>query len=168
MLQITSLTPYDVISDYYLSQNIAQNQFLCRAQFTRQTRLLGRPQPQMYPPVTLNQYTWVNITHKHIILYRVSINSMIHYHNAILQTGIQVPTARYILHLKINMSYFKFHNLIFYILKLHFPQFIHQSPTSHIVFPSPTSHICLPPISHLPHFFTPNLPPPTSCVTPLH
>ena len=31
------------------------------------TRLLGRPQPQMYPPVTLNQYTWVNRTRKHFI-----------------------------------------------------------------------------------------------------
>ena len=31
------------------------------------TRLLGRPQPQMYPPVTLNQYTLVNRTHKHYI-----------------------------------------------------------------------------------------------------
>ena len=31
------------------------------------TRLLGRPQPQMYPPVALNQYTWVNRTHKHYI-----------------------------------------------------------------------------------------------------
>ena len=31
------------------------------------TRLLGRPQPQMYPPVALNQYTLVNITHKHYI-----------------------------------------------------------------------------------------------------
>ena len=31
------------------------------------TRLLGRPQPQMYPPVTLNQYTWVNRTHKHFL-----------------------------------------------------------------------------------------------------
>ena len=31
------------------------------------TRLLGRPQPQMYPPVALNQYTWVNRTHKHFI-----------------------------------------------------------------------------------------------------
>ena len=30
------------------------------------TRLLGRPQPQMYPPVALNQYyTLVNRTHKH-------------------------------------------------------------------------------------------------------
>ena len=26
-------------------------------------KLLGRPQPQMYPPVALNQYTWVNRTH---------------------------------------------------------------------------------------------------------
>ena len=32
-----------------------------------QTRLLGRPQPQMYPPVALNQYTLVNRTHKHYI-----------------------------------------------------------------------------------------------------
>ena len=31
------------------------------------TRLLGRLQPQMYPSVTLNQYTGVNRTHKHII-----------------------------------------------------------------------------------------------------
>ena len=31
------------------------------------TRLLGRPQPQMYPQVVLNQYTWVNKTHKHFI-----------------------------------------------------------------------------------------------------
>ena len=29
--------------------------------------MLGRPQPQMYPPVALNQYTWVNRTHKHFI-----------------------------------------------------------------------------------------------------
>ena len=34
-----------------------------------QTRLLGRPQPQMYPPVALNQYTWVNRTHKHFFIY---------------------------------------------------------------------------------------------------
>ena len=32
-----------------------------------ETRLLGRPQPQMYPPVALNQYTLVNRTHKHYI-----------------------------------------------------------------------------------------------------
>ena len=31
------------------------------------TRLLGRPQLQMYPPVALNQYTWVNRTHKHFL-----------------------------------------------------------------------------------------------------
>ena len=36
---------------------------------TKLTRLLGRPQPQMYPPVALNQYTWVNRTHKHFFLY---------------------------------------------------------------------------------------------------
>ena len=35
--------------------------------FTYKTRLLGRPQPQMYPPVALNQYTLVNRTHKHYI-----------------------------------------------------------------------------------------------------
>ena len=32
-----------------------------------ETRLLGHPQPQMYPPVALYQYTWVNRTHKHFI-----------------------------------------------------------------------------------------------------
>ena len=36
-------------------------------EFNIQTRLLGRPQPQMYPPVALNQYTLVNRTHKHYI-----------------------------------------------------------------------------------------------------
>ena len=30
-------------------------------------RLLGRPQPQMYPPVALNQYTWVNRTQTFVI-----------------------------------------------------------------------------------------------------
>ena len=34
------------------------------------TRLLGRPQPQMYPPVALNQYTLVNRTHKNIICFK--------------------------------------------------------------------------------------------------
>ena len=34
------------------------------------TRLLGRPQPQMYPPVALNQYTWVKRTPKHFFIYR--------------------------------------------------------------------------------------------------
>ena len=38
--------------------NIDQNQWIL-------TRLLGRPQPQIYPPVALNQYTWVNRTHRH-------------------------------------------------------------------------------------------------------
>ena len=33
----------------------------------KKTRLFGHPQPQMYPPVALNQYTWVNGTHKHFI-----------------------------------------------------------------------------------------------------
>ena len=32
-------------------------------------RLLGHPQPQMYPPVALNQYTWVNRTHKKKIIF---------------------------------------------------------------------------------------------------
>ena len=31
------------------------------------TRLLGHPQPQMYPPVALNQHTWINRTNKHFI-----------------------------------------------------------------------------------------------------
>ena len=31
------------------------------------TRFLGRPQPQMYHPVALNQHTWVNRTHKHFV-----------------------------------------------------------------------------------------------------
>ena len=35
--------------------------------YTVITRLLGRPQPQMYPPVALNQYTWVNRTNKHYL-----------------------------------------------------------------------------------------------------
>ena len=34
----------------------------------RPTRLLGRPQPQMYPPVSLNQYTFVNKTFFYICL----------------------------------------------------------------------------------------------------
>ena len=33
------------------------------------TRLLGCPQPQMYPPVALNQYTWVNRTQTFDIIY---------------------------------------------------------------------------------------------------
>ena len=43
---------------------------VCNSPFNQKlnaTRLLGRPQPQMYPPVTLNQYTWVNSTHKHFV-----------------------------------------------------------------------------------------------------
>ena len=31
------------------------------------TRLFGCPQPQMYPPVALNQYTWANRTRRHFI-----------------------------------------------------------------------------------------------------
>ena len=42
--------------------NILEN----KGQFIK-TRLLSRPQPQMYPPVALNQYTWVNRTHKHFL-----------------------------------------------------------------------------------------------------
>ena len=45
-------------------------QFLCKSKYnivSLLTRLLGRPQPQMYPLVTLNQYTWVNRTRKHFI-----------------------------------------------------------------------------------------------------
>ena len=37
------------------------NWWLCRH------KMYGRPQPQMYPPVALNQYTLVNRTHKHYI-----------------------------------------------------------------------------------------------------
>ena len=36
------------------------------------TRLFGRPQPQMYPPVALNQHTLVNRTHKHYIYIHAS------------------------------------------------------------------------------------------------
>ena len=35
--------------------------------FHDETRLLGHPQPQMYPPVALNQHTWINRTHKHFV-----------------------------------------------------------------------------------------------------
>ena len=103
------------------------------------------------------------------------------YHNAILQTDIQVPTAIYILHLKRNVPYFKPHNLISYILHplisyiLH-PQISHilctnlPPPTlfSHLPPPtffypqSPTSHIFLPPISHLP---LPVSPPSERCLS---
>ena len=38
--------------------------------FKKLTRLLGRPQPQMYPPIALNQYTLVNRTHKHYICFK--------------------------------------------------------------------------------------------------
>ena len=90
------------------------------------------------------------------------------YHNAILQTDIQVPTAIYILNLKRNIPYFKPHNLISYILHPQITSPTFYTPISHLPHCFPTSHhIFLPPISHLPHFFTPNLPPPTSCVTPL-
>ena len=34
---------------------------------SKQTRLLGRPQTQMYPPVALNQYTLVNRTHNDVL-----------------------------------------------------------------------------------------------------
>ena len=37
----------------------------CISLDSSQTRLLSRPQPQMYPPIALNQYTLVNRTHKH-------------------------------------------------------------------------------------------------------
>ena len=45
-------------------QHIDEKQLYCEG---NTTRLLGRPQPQMYPPVALNQYTLVNRTHKHFI-----------------------------------------------------------------------------------------------------
>ena len=43
------------------------NMQICNSWLVKITRLLGRPQPQMYPPVALNQYTLVNRTHKHYI-----------------------------------------------------------------------------------------------------
>ena len=58
------------------NKNIFQEeQFLCDIKILAlkikslgcKTRLLGRPQPQMNPPVALNQYTWVNRTTKYYI-----------------------------------------------------------------------------------------------------
>ena len=47
---------------------LPHKQYLVKVASTkRETRLLGRPQPQMYPPVALNQYVWVNRIHKHFI-----------------------------------------------------------------------------------------------------
>ena len=42
------------------------HKLLCTS-IAQTTRLLGRPQPQMYPPVARNQYTLVNRTHEHYI-----------------------------------------------------------------------------------------------------
>ena len=39
----------------------------CKDDNSTKTILLGHPQPQMYPPVALNQYTLVNRTPKHFI-----------------------------------------------------------------------------------------------------
>ena len=47
--------------------NLAQMSTFAQTAIVLLTRLLGRPQPQMYPPVALNQYTLVNRTHKHYI-----------------------------------------------------------------------------------------------------
>ena len=33
----------------------------------KRTRLIGRPQPQMYPPAAPNQHTGINGTHTHYI-----------------------------------------------------------------------------------------------------
>ena len=51
----------------FLSNNIFMVKSYIFTYDNIQTRLLGRPQPQMYPPVALNQYTWVNRTHKHLL-----------------------------------------------------------------------------------------------------
>ena len=57
-------------------KQIAQNQYLNLQEgmyghylHNSQDKLdwLGHPQLQMYPLVALTQYTWVNITHKHLI-----------------------------------------------------------------------------------------------------
>ena len=91
-------------------------------------------------------------------------------HNAILQTGIQVPTAIYILHLKIIIPYPSNtpHNLISYILHPQITSLIFYTPMMNL--PPPTLFSHLPPPTffypNLPQFFTPTLPPPTSCVTP--
>ena len=59
------------------------------------TRLLGRPQPQMYPPVALNQHIWVNRTHKHFIytgIYsrnRLQFNSMLKVLSTIWRNHLQ-------------------------------------------------------------------------------
>ena len=56
------------VSGSAISNNVSITSFLWPAprEDVGLTRLLGRPQPQMYPPVALNQYTWVNRTHKHL------------------------------------------------------------------------------------------------------
>ena len=65
--------PYKrVYKSRYLSMNMIPHRHLVLYTgntFREETRLLGRPQPQMYPPVALNQYTWVNRTPKHLFIY---------------------------------------------------------------------------------------------------
>ena len=58
---------------------------------TYKTRLLGHPQPQMYPPVALNQYTWVNRTHKHFLyMLQGLMNILNRFHSkAILQQHVK-------------------------------------------------------------------------------
>ena len=53
-----------IFNGLFLMNGVSYDQSLYE---THTTRLLGRPQPQMYPPVTLNQYTLVNRTHKYFI-----------------------------------------------------------------------------------------------------
>ena len=55
------------------------------------TRLLGRPQPQMYPPVTLNQYTLVNRTHKHYIYMLQGPTNILKQGNQRWQTSPAAP-----------------------------------------------------------------------------
>ena len=79
----------------------------------------------------------------------------------------EVPPATYIfLYLKINISFYTSQpNFLHFIPYLTPPTlFFHLPPPTFFNPQSSTSHICLPPISHLPHLFTPNLPPPSSCV----
>ena len=49
---------------------------------SEETRLLGRPQAQMYPPVALNQHTLVNRTHKHYIYMLQGPTNMLKSHQS--------------------------------------------------------------------------------------
>ena len=51
----------------YTCEHCEVRQHLKYNEIHNKTRLLGRSQPQMYPPIALNQYTLGNRTHKHFI-----------------------------------------------------------------------------------------------------